>query len=242
MSREEHLAEAFVDLADTLVADFDVIDFLGALTQHCIDLLPVVAVGIMLADHHGQLHVSASSSDQARLVELFELQNDEGPCLDCYRTGRPVTHSDLAADDPRWPHFASEARTAGFRSAHVLPLRHRDNVIGALILFRSDVGGLTPADARLAQALTDVATIGILQERALRQAEVLAEQLQAALNSRVVIEQAMGVLAERGGLDMERAFISLRAYARSNRLRLADVARQVVDGALDATVVIGPER
>ncbi len=233
MSTEERLTNAFVELADTLVDEFDVIDFLGVLTRHCMDLLGSAAVGIMLADHHGELHVAASTSEQARMVELFELQVNEGPCLDCYQTSQPVVNAHLPSATDRWPHFVPQAMAAGFQSVHALPLRLRDEVIGAMNLFGENADPLAEDAIRLGQAMADVATIGILHERAVRRAEVLAEQLQSALSSRIVIEQAKGVLAERGGMEMEDAFLALRAYARRNRLRLAELARQVIEGNLD---------
>ncbi|MGZ4591546.1 MAG: ANTAR domain-containing protein [Actinomycetes bacterium] len=233
--REQRLADAFVELADTLVADFDVLDFLHVLTTHCVDLLDVDAAGLMLADPSGQLRVAAASSERARLLELFELQNEQGPCLDCFASGEMVLASDLegAGDPGTWPHFAHESHTAGFRSVAALPLRLRDQTIGALNLFREAPTVLQPHEQRLAQALADVATISILQERGARRQEVLAQQLQTALNSRIVIEQAKGVLAERSGLDMDDSFRLLRSAARSRSQALSDVATLVVSGRLE---------
>jgi transcriptional regulator with GAF, ATPase, and Fis domain len=225
------LSDTFVDLADTMVADFDVIDFLHMLTDRSVRLLSVSAAGVMLADPRGELRVAAASTEEAGLVELFQIQNDEGPCLDCFRTGQSVTAADLAALDQRWPQFATAATRAGFASVHALPMRLRDQVVGALNLFGTMAGRLDPAELRVGQALADVATIGLLQERNVRRADTLAEQLQAALNSRVVIEQAKGKLAERLGVDMDRAFSVLRDYARKSNQRITDVARHFVDGA-----------
>ena len=104
--REQMLAATFVELADTLVADFDVVDFLHGLADRCVRLLEVDAAGLMLADQRGSLRVVASSSEQARLVELFQLQHEEGPCLECFQTGLPVSEPDLAAARQRWPSFA----------------------------------------------------------------------------------------------------------------------------------------
>jgi transcriptional regulator with GAF, ATPase, and Fis domain len=228
----ELLSDTFVDMADTMVADFDVIDFLHMLTDRSTRLLSVSAAGVMLADPRGELRVAAASSDAAGLVELFQVQNDQGPCLDCFRTGQPVIAGDLAGPDQlRWPRFAAAATGAGFGSVHALPMRLRDQVIGALNLFGAGKVLLGPAELRVGQALADVATIGMLQERNVRRAETLAEQLQAALNSRVVIEQAKGKLAERLGVDMERAFAMLRDYARNSDQRLTVVARQFVESA-----------
>ncbi len=238
MPREQQLTEAFVELADTLVDDFDVIDFLGTLTRRCLDLLGSTAVGIMLADLDGQLRVAAASSEAARLVELFELQNNEGPCLDAYRSAAIVSEPDLSTAVRRWPRFGPQAVGCGFQSVHAVPLRLRDEVIGVLNLFGPAPDPMTIDGLRLGQALADVATIGILHERAIHKAEVLAEQLQSALHSRVVIEQAKGVLAERGRVDMETAFLALRGHARRNRLRLGILAKQVVDGTVDAAVLL----
>jgi transcriptional regulator with GAF, ATPase, and Fis domain len=230
--REQLLAATFVELADTLVADFDVVDFLDGLANRCVRLLDVDAAGLMLADQRGSLRVIASSSEQARLVELFQLQHLEGPCLECFQTGRPVSEVDLAASQ-RWPAFAPAAVGEGFASVQALPLRLRDEVIGAMNLFRRTPGGLDETGLRVGQALADVATIGLLQERNFRHQEVLAEQLQGALNSRIVIEQAKGILAERLGLDMGQAFDLLRSQARVQKRRLAELAGSVADGAED---------
>ena len=225
----ELLSDTFVDLADTMVDDFDVIDFLHMLTDRSVRLLSVSAAGVVLADPRGELRVAAASSEAVGLIELFQIQNDQGPCLDCFRTGRPVSAADLAGPGQRWPRFAAAATRAGFFTVDALPMRLRDQVIGALNLFSARTGPLSPADLRIGQALADVATIGLLQERNVRRAETLAEQLQAALNSRVVIEQAKGKLAERTGLDMDRAFTLLRQQARDTNQGLTDVARYVID-------------
>jgi GAF domain-containing protein len=225
------LVATFVDLADTMVADFDVIDFLHVLTSRSVELLSVSAAGVVLADPRGALRVAAASSEAAELVELFQIQNDQGPCLECFRTGRPVEAPDLNSPDPRWPRFAVAAARAGFRSVHALPMRLRHEVVGALNLFGSGPGPFGPEDLRVGQALADVATIGLLQERSVRRSETATEQLQAALTSRVIIEQAKGKLAERLSIDMERAFGMLRDYARSTNQRLTEVARNFVDSA-----------
>ena len=212
------LSETFVELTDTMIADFDVIDFLQVLTDRSVQLLDVSAAGLLLADPRGQLRVVAASSEAARLLELFQLQNDQGPCLDCFRTGRPVGAADLAAAAQRWPRFAPAARHAGFAAVQALPMRLRDQVIGALNLFRATPGAFDPANVRIGQALADVATISLLHERSMRRSDTLNEQLQTALNSRVIIEQAKGKLAERLGLDMNQAFSLLRDHARARNL------------------------
>jgi GAF domain-containing protein len=223
------LSATFVELTDTMVADFDVIDFLHVLTSRSAELLDVAAAGLLLADPRGELRVVAASSEAARLLELFQLQNDQGPCLDCFRTGQPVIATDLGADQ-RWPRFAAAGVEAGFTAVQALPMRLRDQVIGALNLFSATPDPFDPASVRIGQALADVATIGLLHERSMRRSDTLNEQLQAALNSRVVIEQAKGKLAERLGIDMDHAFTLLRDQARNRNLRLSDLARAFVDG------------
>ena len=225
----ELLTDTFVDLADTMVADFDIIDFLHMLTDRSVALLSASAAGVVLADPRGALRVAAASNEAAGMIELFQVQNDEGPCLECFRTGHSVTVPDLAGPGQQWPQFAAAATAAGFRTVEALPMRLRDQVIGALNLFRATPGPFEPADLRIAQALADVATIGLLQERNLRRSETIAEQLQAALNSRVIIEQAKGKLAERLATDMDGAFRLLRDHARTTNQRLTDVARDFVD-------------
>jgi transcriptional regulator with GAF, ATPase, and Fis domain len=225
------LSETFVELTDTMVAGFDVIDFLHVLTDRSVQLLDVSAAGLLLADPRGELRVLAASSEAARLLELFQLQNDQGPCLDCFRSGQPVASGDLAAEAARWPRFAPAAHKAGFAAVQALPMRLRTQVIGALNLFRADPGTFDPVDIRVGQALADVATISLLQERSMRHSDTLNEQLQSALNSRVVIEQAKGKLAERLGLDMGQAFGLLRDYARARNLRLSALAQAFIDGS-----------
>ena len=237
MPREAMLARTFVELADTLVADFDVVELLTLLADRCVDVFDVDAAGLMLVAPDGDLRVMASSSEAMRVLELFELQTQEGPCLDCYRTGQPVVNQDLAIVDGRWPRFAAEALAAGFRSVHALPMRLRGAVIGALNLFHIGPGAMLQADIESAQALADVATIAILQHRATLEAQILNEQLNHALNSRIVIEQAKGMVAQREGLDMEQAFATLRTHARNHNLRLADVARDVIAGTLAAAAL-----
>lgn len=239
MTREAVLARTLVELADTLVDDFDVVDLLTRLAHRCVEVLDVQAAGIMLAAPDGQLRVMASSSEAMRVLELFEIQAQEGPCLDSHRTGLPVVNQDLAAADGRWPHFAAEALAAGFQAVHALPMRLRGSVIGALNLFRTDLGEMGPADIDVAQAFADVATIAILEHQATQEAQVINEQLTHALNSRIVIEQAKGMVAERLGLDMEQSFTSLRNHARNHNLRLADVASAVIAGGI-APVTLDP--
>lgn len=232
----EQLSETFVELADNLVADFDVIEFLHLLTARCADLLEVEAAGVLLADPSGHLRVMAASSERVRLLELFQVQNDEGPCLECFHSGQPVGASDPGQIRARWPVFAAEAEERGFGAVQALPMRLRDEVIGALNLFGAPPG-LGPQDTRIAQALADVATIGILQYRAQQRMDTVMTQLQTALNSRVQIEQAKGVLSERLDVDMDGAFTILRAHARRQRRHLSEVAQAIVNGSEDISAL-----
>jgi GAF domain-containing protein len=223
------LAQTFVTLADTLVDDFDVLDLLHTLATRCAALLDVAAVGLLLADSEGQLRVTVASSEDARLLDLFQIQNEEGPCLECYRSGELVRAFELAGDETRWPRFSPVAVGQGYSSVVALPLRLRGQVIGAMNLF-GDSGGtkLTEEDIPVAQALADVATIAILQDRLAQDRNVLTEQLQIALNSRVAIEQAKGALANKLEIGTDEAFALLRSRARSTRRRLVEVAHEVV--------------
>ena len=230
MAREAVLARTFVELADSLVADFDVVDVLTVLADSCVDIFDVAAAGLMLAAR-AHLRVVASSSEAMHLLELFEEQADEGPCVDCYRSGHPVVCFDLDEAADRWPRFAPKAVEAGFGSAQALPMRLRNQTIGALNLFGIEKGPMREADVVVAQALADVATIAILQQRAAVDAQVLNDQLNGALHSRIVIEQAKGVVAEQAGISMEEAFSRLRHHARKHNLRLADLAEAVATKA-----------
>jgi GAF domain-containing protein len=226
---EIQLADVFVEMADTLVDDFDMIEFLHVLTARCVELLGVSAAGLLLTDQQNTLQVVAASSERTRLLELFQLQTDQGPCVDCFRTGQPVSVADLPSAG-RWPAFAAAAAEVGFAAVHAMPMRLRTEVIGALNLFDTTPGTLAEAKLRIGQALADVATIGLLQQRAIHRRDTLTEQLQTALDSRVLIEQAKGVLAERLHLDMDEAFTLLRGYARNHSRRLSDLAQAVVNG------------
>lgn len=242
MPREALLAQTLVELADTLVDDFDVVELLTLLADRCVEVLDVAAAGLMLAAPEGGLRVMASSSEAMRVLELFEIQSHEGPCLDCHRTGEPIVNHRLADDDDRWPRFSTEALEAGFKSVHALPMRLRDVTIGALNLFRVDEGALNEADVHAAQALADVATIAVLQHRDVRDAQVLNQQLHHALNSRIVLEQAKGMVAAGAGIDIDQAFSWLRHHARSRNLRLVDVAHAIANGALPPTSLSAPPR
>ncbi|TML93152.1 MAG: GAF and ANTAR domain-containing protein [Actinobacteria bacterium] len=240
-AREALLSRTFVQLADTLVDEFDIIDLLTVLTDRCVELLGAAAAGILLADHEGGLHVMAASSEQVRLLELFQLQNHEGPCLDCFSTGHAAVNQDLALSQ-QWPRFAPMALAAGFCAVHALPMRLRDNVIGALNVFMGDRLVVTDDDLLIAQALADASTIAILQDQAVREAQVVANQLNGALTSRIAIEQAKGILAERAEIDMQEAFSRLRRYARDHNRQLSLVATELINGTLPGAAIANLSR
>lgn len=237
MLREALLGRTMVELADSLVDDFDVVELLTLLSDRCVEVLDVDTAGIMLAGVDGSLRVMASTSEGMRDLELFELQSQEGPCLDCHRTGAPVANGDLAEVGGRWPRFVVKALEMGFHSAHALPLRLRGDVLGALNLFRIAPGEMASADLHAAQALADVATIAIVQQRVVRSAQAVNDQLQTALNSRVVIEQAKGMVGEQAGVEMDRAFKLLRTHARNHNVRLVSLARDILDGRTTAAAL-----
>lgn len=225
----QRLARVFVEIADTLVDEFDLIEFLQLLTSRTAELLDASPVGLLLADHQGRLEFMAASDENVKLLELFQVQNQEGPCLDAFRTGIAVVNADLQNAADRWPLFAPRAAQAGFRSVHAFPLRLRAQRIGAMNVFSNHIGGrLAESDVEMVQALADIASIGLLQERAISRAELLTEQLQGALNSRIVIEQAKGVVAQARGVSVGEAFVLIRAYCRANHLRLGQVALAII--------------
>jgi GAF domain-containing protein len=228
MISPERISSLFVEVADTLVDEFDLVDFLHNLTVHAAGISGADAAGLMLTDQRGSLQFMAASNSNGETLELFQLQNSEGPCLDCFTTGEPVVNADLAHAD-RWPTFAPRALALGYQSVHAFPMRLREHIIGALNLFGSAHARFDAADVRLVQALADVATIALMQERTIRRAEELTEQLQGALTSRVVIEQAKGAVAALRGVSTDEAFELLRTQARSHQKRLVDVAQAVLD-------------
>jgi GAF domain-containing protein len=233
MTREADVVRSLVEMADSLVDDYDVVDLLTGLTDRCVTLLGVSAAGVMLASPSGGLGLVASSSEAMRLLELFELQEQEGPCLDAFRSGGRVDQEDLRAGSGRWPLFSAAAVRAGFQSAVALPLRLREVTLGALNLLSTTRSPIGEADVIVARGFADLAALSILQHRASAEAQRLNEQLSVALTSRIVIEQAKGVISERAGIDLADAFARLRGYARNANLPLTDVARAAVNGTLD---------
>lgn len=233
MERDEHIIHALVDIADNLVDSFDIVELLTKLADRCVEILGISAAGVMLAVPPGELRLIASSSEAMQVVELFELQIREGPCLDAFHSGEPVDHETLDSEHQRWPRFSKVAREAGFRSATALPLRLRDSTIGALNLFSFDEQPMDERDVLVARGFADLATISVLQHGVASEAHRVNDQLSHALVSRIAIEQAKGVIAERAGVGMDEAFSRLRTYARSHSTRLAEVARAAVDGTLE---------
>jgi GAF domain-containing protein len=231
--RSAALAERFVSLADTLVDDFDVVDLMSELVEACVELVGSDAAGLLLRDPRGHLQLVASSSEESRILELYQLQNDEGPCLDCVADGQPVAVERVSEAGARWPRFTRGAAELGVLSVYAVPMRLREQTVGGLNLFCTADPPLAAEDRRLAQALADIATIGLLQQQSRHRATQLAEQLQGALNSRVVVEQAKGVLAARHGADMETAFRMLRTFARNQNRKLSAVADDVVRRRVD---------
>ncbi|WP_327288965.1 GAF and ANTAR domain-containing protein [Streptomyces sp. NBC_01198] len=244
MTREQRMTEVFVEVADSLTDDFDLIDFLQQLSVRCVELLDVAAVGILLADAHGTLQTMAASDEHTRVLELFALQHDQGPCVDCYHSGEARTNIDLADPDvtARWPEFATRATETGFVASNALPMRLRGRVIGALGLFQTDPDPLSGEDVTLAQALADVATIAILQQRTLDHGQTERAQLQYALTSRIVVEQAKGILAERWQVSLDTAFDAFRGYARAHNLQLAQFSRKIAAGTFDTSAIPRPNR
>jgi GAF domain-containing protein len=233
MPDQELLLRTLVELADNLVDDFDVVDVLSLLSDRCVQALDVAAAGVMLASPSGALQMVAASSDAMRTLELFQLQADEGPCIEAYRTGEPVVNVNLTAARGRWPNFTARATREGFQSAHSLPMRLRQHTLGALNLLRVDTGPLNENDVAAAQALADIATIALIQHQAATDAQTLNNQLNSALNSRVVIEQAKGKVSQATNADMAQSFRRLRNHARNHNLLLAVLSEHVARGAID---------
>ena len=238
VGRERLVSSAFVSIANSLVDGYDPLDLFTGLTTDCARLLDIASAGLLLADNLGMLHLMAASSDATRDLEAFQLQRDEGPCLDCFHTGSPILVPDLTPESARWPVFVPAATSAGFAAVHAVPMRLRDTVLGTLGLFCTSVGPLSADDLDLAQALAHVASVALVADKALSDKSAITEQLKTALASRVVLEQAKGVLAERGELEMGQAFAALRGYARDHNHKLSDVAHDLVRRALPAKQVL----
>ena len=227
--REREIIRAFVELSNELVGGYDSVELLAGLSESCTRLLDVAAAGVLLADRRGALRLVAASSERTRHLEVFQLQRDQGPCLDCYHTGTPVLVPDLSTEGSRWPEFVRAAEIVGFASVHAVPMRLHDRVLGTLGLFGGTEGSLEHDDVALGQALAHVASVALVNERAGADAAAVNAQLQTALDSRVVIEQAKGVIAHVGGLEIDQAFAVLRRYARDHGLKLTEVAQEVVE-------------
>lgn len=237
-ARENGLTEVFVSIAESLAVGYDLMDLYSGLTADCARILDVGSAGLVLADAGGVLHVMAASSERARDLECFQVQCAEGPCLDSYRTGTAVLVPDLAAARTQWPTFATVAVEAGFASVHAIPMRLQGTVLGSLNLFDTRSGPLNGPDLRLAQAFAHVASLALVAGKAAADSAALAGQLQTALDSRVVLEQAKGIVSEFGRVDVDDAFKALRRYSRDNNLPLSALAAAVVRRALPADLVL----
>jgi GAF domain-containing protein len=233
MTREQRIVQTFIELADTTADDFDVIEFLHRVSRRCVELLDCDEAGVLLVDAAGVLRVMASSSERSDALDVMQAQNDEGPCFECFARGVPVSSEDLQADRGRWPRFSPAALARGFGSVHALPMRVRGETVGALNLFRVRTGRLDEPDVPLGQGMADIAAVALLQERSVRESRGVAAQLQGALSSRIVIEQAKGVLAERAQITLDAAFSRMRGYARTHNLKLGQVAGDLINGQLD---------
>jgi GAF domain-containing protein len=235
--RETRVLEAVVSLVDSLLYDFDVVDLLTELTERCAQLLDVEAAGLLLVDPLEQLRLLAATSGETRELELFQLQADEGPCVECYSSGQPVSVAELQAEADRWPRFVPAALHAGFASVHAVPMRAAGTVMGALGLFGGRPGALSDADLLVAQTLAHIASVAILQEHPPTPATVMP-QLRSALTSRILVEQAKGFLRETLDVSVEQAFQLLRSYARTNGEHLTEVARRLMTDRRSRPVLI----
>jgi hypothetical protein len=240
--RERAVIAAFVSISEALADDYDIVDLYTGLTGICVELLDVEWAGLLLADVDGVLRVAAASSEPTRNLELFQLQCEQGPCLDCFHSGAAVSVPDLELEAARWPRFAPTAVTAGFASVHGLPLRLHSTVLGALGLFGAKAGALEAGDLALGQSLANVAAVALVSARSAADGKALNLQLQHALNSRVIIEQAKGFLSQYAELDVDAAFAILRRFSRDRNLRLTEVALTLLNRELPADVVLAHAR
>lgn len=237
-AREHAVTRAFVSIATALVGEYDIVDLHTTLTSACAEILGVASAGLLLVDRKGELRLAAASSEDTRDLELFLLQCEQGPCLDCFTGGGAVSVADLHTMEARWPRFVPTALAAGFRSVHAVPMHLRGATLGTLGLFGTTVGALSEADLELGQALADVASVTLVADRTSADQARVKQQLQTALDSRVVLEQAKGQLAELGRIEMAHAFAVMRRYARDRNERLSEVARQVVARELEGSVLL----
>jgi GAF domain-containing protein len=231
-THERRIVATFVELADTLIEDFDVVEFFAMLTERVVELGIAAQAGILLADETGSLRFMAASDERTQLLELFQVQAREGPCQECFRTGTPVAVTHLDDERDRWPRFVPQALASGFVAVHAFPLRLRETVLGAMNLFHHEPGPIEPERLAVVQAMADVATIGLLQQRELQRAHTVEAQLQYALHSRVTIEQAKGIVFEQASVSMPDAFEMIRSYSRDTNAKLSDTARRIVEGSL----------
>jgi transcriptional regulator with GAF, ATPase, and Fis domain len=237
--RETQVLAAVVTLVDSLLRDFDVVELLTELTEHCAQLLDVSSAGLLLADPHGHLHLMAATSEKTQDLELFQLQADEGPCLDCFATGEGTSVADIRSATRRWPRFVPAAVESGFASVHAVPMRAAGSALGVLGLFGNRVGALSDADLLVAQTLAHVASVAIVQEHSPTPSSVLPH-LRNALVSKVLVEQAKGYLSESLGVSVEDAFALLRRYARSHGGHLSEDARRLIsESGSRAEIVAG---
>jgi GAF domain-containing protein len=236
-TREARVAKAFIRTTSALMTPYDIVELLSTLMATCTDIFGLEAGGILIADVVGDLELVASTSEEASIVETMVIGAGAGPCIDAYVRGEIVTVADIAVDAEEWPQFRSTALAQGFRSVHAVPMRIRGEVVGVMALLGTHAGRLPADDLEAAQSLADIATLGIIHERSFRQPHAITEQLHLALDTRILIEQAKGVLAQSGGLTMDAAFDALRQYARQNELTLREVADRVVNLRIDATVL-----
>jgi len=241
MSRQQHVVRVFLELADTLVEDFDVIDFLHQMTVRCRELLEVSDAAVFLSHSESRLHSPAPCTSGPLLQRVLEAACGQGPAVDAHRTARPVTVRDPADAAARWPQFAPRLRQAGYVRATALPMRLREENLGSLLLLHTGDLPLTAEDLGLAQAFADAAAIGLVHARTISRQHAVNEQLHTALQSRIVIEQAKGILAARCGVTLNQAFEAIRRYARHHRILLRNVARDVIDtGLTPAAAPAGP--